>query len=84
MGDDGAVDTVGCHMANVDRRSVIHLKLAAERGIGPIDLKNIEIIGNYPLEEVQSKTKNFISLYKPMTKCSRIIQKSNMCNRRVS
>ena len=63
-----AVDTVGCHMANVDPRSVIHLKLAAERGIGPIDLEDIEIIGDYPLEEIQDKTKNFMSLYKPIDK----------------
>ena len=58
-----AVDTVGCHMANVDPESVIHLKLAAERGIGPIDLKDIEIAGDYPLEEVQKKTKDYMSLY---------------------
>lgn len=63
-----AVDAVGCHMANIDPVSVIHLKLAAERGIGPIDLKDIEIIGDYPLEEVQKKTRDYKSLYIPIDK----------------
>jgi uncharacterized protein (DUF362 family) len=63
-----AVDTVGCHMANVDPRTVIHLKLAAERGIGPIDLEDIDIIGDYPLEEIQNKTKDYKSLYIPIDK----------------
>jgi uncharacterized protein (DUF362 family) len=63
-----AVDTVGCSMANVDPRSVVHLDLAAQRGIGPIDLQDIEILGDYPLEEVREKTRNYKSLYMPIDK----------------
>jgi uncharacterized protein (DUF362 family) len=54
-----AVDTVGCHMVNVDPRDVVHLRLASERGLGPIDLADIEVGGDFPLEEVQAKTKGF-------------------------
>ena len=44
-----AVDAVGCHMVHVDPRDVVHLNHAAERGIGPIDLDEIEVVGDYPL-----------------------------------
>jgi uncharacterized protein (DUF362 family) len=54
-----AVDTVGCHMVNVDPDDLVHLKLAAERGFGPMDLAQIEIGGDFPLAEVQAKTKDF-------------------------
>lgn len=63
-----AVDAVGCHMANVDPMSVVHLKLASERGIGPIRLDDIDIAGDYPLAEIQEKTKDFKSLYTPIDK----------------
>jgi len=63
-----AVDTVCCHMANVDPESVTHLKLAAERGIGPIRLEEIEVGGDYPMESVQRKTQNYRSLYMPIDK----------------
>ena len=52
-----AVDAVGCHMVNVNPKDVVHLRLAAERGLGPIDLEDIEVGGDFPLEEVQTKTK---------------------------
>ena len=54
-----AVDTVGCHMVHVDPSDVIHLRLAAERGFGPMDLDRIDVSGDYPLEEVREKTGNF-------------------------
>jgi uncharacterized protein (DUF362 family) len=54
-----AVDTVGCHMVNVSPENLIHLKMAAERGLGPMSLEEIELGGDYPLEEIQEKTKNF-------------------------
>jgi len=63
-----AVDTVCCHMANVDPESVVHLKLAAQRGIGPIRLEEIELGGDYPLEAVQRRTQNYKSLYVPIDK----------------
>ena len=54
-----AVDTVCCHMVHVNPYDVIHLKYAAERGIGPINLDEIDISGDYPLQEVQGNTKDF-------------------------
>ena len=54
-----AVDTVGCHMVSVDPGDVLHLKHASERGFGPMDLTAIEVGGDFPLEEVQAKTRDF-------------------------
>ncbi len=54
-----AVDTVGCHMVHLDPRDLIHLKYASERGFGPMDLDAIEVGGDFPLDEVRSKTVDF-------------------------
>lgn len=54
-----AVDTIGCHMVNFDPLDLTHLKLAAERGFGPINREDIEVAGDFPLEEVQHKNKDF-------------------------
>jgi uncharacterized protein (DUF362 family) len=54
-----AVDTVGCHMVNVNPLDVIHLRYASQRGFGPMELDQIEVGGDYPLAEVQQHTQNF-------------------------
>lgn len=54
-----AVDTVCCHMVHVDPRDVIHLRLASERGFGPMDLEQIQVAGDFPLDEVRDKCKTF-------------------------
>lgn len=54
-----AVDTVGCHMVHVRPRDLIHLRLASERGLGPMSLDQIELGGDFPLEEVQELTHGF-------------------------
>jgi len=54
-----AVDTVGCHMVNVDPNDLIHLRYASERGFGPMDINQIEVGGDFPLAEMQEKTKTF-------------------------
>jgi uncharacterized protein (DUF362 family) len=54
-----AVDTVCAHMVNVDPKDVIHLKFASERGFGPMKLDEIEVSGDFPLGEMQKKTKSF-------------------------
>ncbi len=54
-----AVDTVGCHMVKVAPKDLIHLKYASERGFGPMDLDQIEVGGDYPLDKVQEKTRDF-------------------------
>lgn len=54
-----AVDTVGCHMVHVDPKDLLHLQMASQRGYGPMDLGEIEVLGDFPLEEVRAKTKDF-------------------------
>jgi uncharacterized protein (DUF362 family) len=54
-----AVDTVCSHMVNVDPHDVVHLRFAAERGLGPIDLEQIDIGGDFPLHEVQDRSRGF-------------------------
>jgi hypothetical protein len=46
-------------MVHVDPKDLIHLRFAAERGFGPMSLDEIEVSGDFPLGEVQEKTKNF-------------------------
>lgn len=54
-----AVDTVGCHMVRVDPKDLLHLKYASERGLGPMNLDEIDVGGDFPLDEVQERTKDF-------------------------
>ena len=54
-----AVDTVGCHMVHVEPHDLIHLRFASERGYGPMSLDEIEVSGDFPLEEVRNKTRTF-------------------------
>jgi uncharacterized protein (DUF362 family) len=61
-----AVDAVGCHMVHVDPNDLIHLKYASQRGFGPMDLGQIDVGGDYPLEEIRSRTKNFEFCMEPI------------------
>jgi uncharacterized protein (DUF362 family) len=54
-----AVDAVCCHMVHVDPRDIVHLRFASDRGFGPLDLDQIEVSGDYPLEEAREKCKGF-------------------------
>lgn len=54
-----AVDTVCCHMVRVKPDDLIHLRLASERGLGPSRLEDIELLGDFPLDEIQERTKDF-------------------------
>jgi uncharacterized protein (DUF362 family) len=54
-----AVDTVGCHMVGVDPRDLKHLVICSQRGLGPMDIGEIEVAGDITLEEVREKTKEF-------------------------
>jgi len=54
-----AVDTVACHMVNIQPKDVIHLRMTAERGFGPLDLEEIDAMGDFPLDEVQDRTRDF-------------------------
>lgn len=54
-----AVDTVGCIMVNVEPQKLVHLKIASDRGHGPMDISKIDVTGDYPLEEIREKTREF-------------------------
>jgi uncharacterized protein (DUF362 family) len=54
-----AIDAVGCAMIGVDPRDVPHIRLASERGFGPIDLDQIEIGGDVTFEEARNRALGF-------------------------
>jgi uncharacterized protein (DUF362 family) len=54
-----AFDAVCCRIIGVDPRSVEHVRLAHERGFGPIDLAEIELGGDVTLEEAQRMARGF-------------------------
>ncbi|MBI5570575.1 MAG: DUF362 domain-containing protein [Desulfomonile tiedjei] len=54
-----AVDTVGCHIVHVKPQDLVHLRMAAERGFGPLDLSDIEVGGDFPLDEIQERCTEF-------------------------
>lgn len=55
-----AFDAVCCHIIGVDPMSVDHIRMAHERGFGPVDLAQIEVTGDVTLEEAQAKAKGFL------------------------
>ncbi|MFO0755165.1 MAG: DUF362 domain-containing protein [Byssovorax sp.] len=54
-----AFDAVCCQIIGVDPRTVDHLRLAHERGFGPLSLDQIEITGDVTLEQARAKAKGF-------------------------
>ena len=52
-----AVDTVCTHIVSLDPVEIEYIRLAHERGYGPIDLSKIEILGDVPLNEAQNRAK---------------------------
>jgi uncharacterized protein (DUF362 family) len=54
-----AVDTVGCHMVHVDPKDLIHLRYSSERGFGPMSLDEIAVGGDFPLDEVRERSRDF-------------------------
>ena len=54
-----AIDAVSCAIIGVEARDVAHIRLASERGFGPIDLSKIEISGDVTLEEAKGRAKGF-------------------------
>jgi len=52
-----AHDAVCAHILGLDPRKIHHLRLAHERGYGPIDLEDIEISGDVSLSDIQQETK---------------------------
>jgi uncharacterized protein (DUF362 family) len=54
-----AVDTVCAHMIHVDPLDVKHLVFSSERGFGPCDLSQIEVTGDFALDEVRERSQGF-------------------------
>jgi len=54
-----AFDAVCCAIIGIDAKDVEHIRLASERGFGPIDLKEIEITGDVTLDEARNRAKGF-------------------------
>lgn len=60
MGDNQvAFDAVCCHIIGVDPLSVEHIRLAYERGFGPVELDAIALGGDVTLGEAQAKASGF-------------------------
>jgi uncharacterized protein (DUF362 family) len=54
-----AVDSVCCHIIGVDPMEVEHIRLAHERGFGPIRLSEIELSGDLSLDEAKERGRNY-------------------------
>jgi uncharacterized protein (DUF362 family) len=54
-----AFDAVCCHIIGVDPLSVAHIRMAYERGFGPVDLDSIEIVGDVTLAEAKQRAHGF-------------------------
>ena len=54
-----AFDAVCCAIIGVDPMTVDHIRFAWERGFGPIDLADIEIVGDVTLDEARERAQGF-------------------------
>lgn len=54
-----AHDVVCAHILHLDPHNIQHLRIAHERGYGPLRLDEIEIVGDISLEEVRQKTEDW-------------------------
>ncbi|MGD2295075.1 MAG: DUF362 domain-containing protein [Candidatus Aminicenantes bacterium] len=53
-----AHDAVCAHILHLDPKKIQHLRIAHDRGYGPLSLDDIKIEGDISLEEIQQKTKS--------------------------
>ena len=54
-----AIDAVGCMIIGIEPGSVAHIRMASERGFGPIDLAHIEVTGDVTLNEAKERARGF-------------------------
>jgi uncharacterized protein (DUF362 family) len=54
-----AHDVVCAHIFHLDPTRIHHLRLAHERGYGPLSLEEIEVKGDVSLEEIQTQTQGW-------------------------
>jgi uncharacterized protein (DUF362 family) len=62
-----AADVVAAHIMGYDPKAVEHLKIAADRGYGSLDLENIRISGDASLEELRAKPKGNHRLFQHLS-----------------
>ncbi len=54
-----AFDSVCASIIGVDPASIAHVRMASERGFGPMDLSKIEITGDVTFDEAKARAKGF-------------------------
>ncbi len=54
-----AFDAVCCHIIGLDPLSVDHIRMAHERGFGPVSLDQIKVTGDVSLADAQVRAKGF-------------------------
>lgn len=54
-----AIDAVSSRIIGVDPRDVPHIRIAHERGFGPIDLDQIDLSGDVSFEEARKRARGF-------------------------
>lgn len=54
-----AFDAVCCHIIGLDPLSVDHIRMAYERGFGPVELDRIRIVGDLTLDEARARARGF-------------------------
>jgi hypothetical protein len=54
-----AFDAVCCHIVGVDPMSVDHIRMAHERGFGPVSLDEIDIVGDISLAAAKERATGF-------------------------
>ncbi len=54
-----AVDVVCAHILGIDPRTMDYIRMAATRGLGPLDLADITLGGDVSLEAAQKRAANF-------------------------
>jgi len=60
LGDNQvAIDAVCCHILGLDPKSVDHINLCAQRGVGSLSLEDITVTGDLTLEEAQDRANGF-------------------------
>lgn len=60
LGDNQvALDSICCHILGIDPMEVEHIRLAHERGFGPVSLDEIELSGDLSLEAAQQRAEGF-------------------------
>lgn len=60
MGDNQvAFDAVCCRMVGIDPLSVEHIRLAHERGFGPVDLDDMTLLGDVSLDDAMKTAEGF-------------------------